>query len=145
MLGYRPLAFYDHLAHMPGLIIAATSEDSHDLIANSSVVVTLTGTVALEAVLYGTPAIVLGSIYFDRFAGIYKSDGLEDLRRLLADPSTLQGASEADALRALASLLRASKPGNPARVDVSLKSIDNESAIVMMTELERISKSYRGA
>ena len=40
MLGYRPLETYNQLVHTPGLIIADTKEDSHDLITNASVVVT---------------------------------------------------------------------------------------------------------
>ena len=140
MLGFRSLNFYDQLLRLPGLIIAPTKEDSHDLILHSSVVVTLTGTVALEAVLYGIPAIVLGSIYFDNFSGIYKADSLDELRALLADPRKLPGATEDEALLALASLLRASKPGKPARVDVSSASVDSKSATVMLSELDRLLK-----
>lgn len=142
MLGYRSLGFYDQLSHMPGLIIASTKEDSHDLILSSSVVVTLTGTVALEAVLYGIPAIVLGSIYFENFSGIYKAHTLDELRALLEDPTKLHGATEDEAVRALASLLRASKAGRPARVDVSSESIDSNSAIAMLSELDRLVKEH---
>jgi len=137
MLGYRPIEVYDQLAHMPGLIIADTHEDSHQLITHASVVVTLTGTVALEALLYGIPAIVLGSIYFDGFNGIYKPKSLGDLKELMANPEKLPGATDEDALRALGSLLRASQPGKPSRVDVTAEEIDDDSAKVMMSELKR--------
>ena len=142
MLGYRSLSFYHQLSHMPGLIIAPTSEDSHDLILSSAVVVTLTGTVALEAVLYGIPAIVLGSIYFDNFSGIYKVHSLDELRALLADPRKLHGATEDEAILALASLLKASMPGRPARVDVSSESIDSNSAKAMLSELDRLLEKH---
>lgn len=138
MLGYRPLEFYQELLHMPGLVIAETHADSHDLITRAAVVVTLTGTVALEAVLYGIPAIVLGSIYFDGFNGIYKAESLKELATLLADPTRLAGATDADAVRALGSLLRASQPGRPPRVDVSLQDIDIESARTMLSKLESL-------
>jgi hypothetical protein len=138
MLGYRPLEFYNELLHMPGLIFADTREDSHNLITHASVVVTLTGTVALEALLYGIPAIVLGSIYFDGFNGVYKPESLKELRELLADPEKLEGATEEDALRALGSMLRASAPGTPPRVDVSVRETDIESAKVMMSKLAKL-------
>ena len=138
MLGYRPREFYSQLTHMPGLIIADTHEDSHALITGAAVVVTLTGTVALEAVLYGIPAIVLGSIYFDGFNGIYKPENLAELRQLLADPEKLLGATEEDALRALGSILRASDPGRPPRVDVSVQEIDTDSARVMLSKLQKL-------
>ena len=138
MLGYRPLAVYNQLVHLPGLIIADTLEDSHKLITQSSVVVTLTGTVALEAVLYGVPAIVLGDIYFDAFNGVYKPENLDELRQLLESPEKLPGATEEDALRALGSLLRASEPGKPSRADVTMQEIDSESAKVMMSMLQKL-------
>jgi|GEM_PF-2774484 len=138
MLGYRPIEFYSELLHMPGLIFAATNADSHDLITHASVVVTLTGTVALEALLYGIPAIVLGSIYFDGFRGIYKPESLKELKELLDNPERLQGATEEDALRTLGSMLRASDHGTPPRVDVSVQDIDLESARVMMSKLEEL-------
>jgi capsule polysaccharide modification protein KpsS len=137
MLGYRPLEVYSQLVHMPGLIIADTHDDSHQLITHASVVVTLTGTVALEAILYGIPAIVLGSIYFDSFNGIYKPENLGELKKLLLSPDKLKGATEEDALRTLGSMLRASQPGRPSRVDVTSQEIDFKSAKVMMSELKR--------
>lgn len=142
MLGFRPLDTYQDLVRMPGLIIADTHEDSHNLITHASAVVSLTGTVALEAILYGTPAIVMGSIYFDSFKGIYKADSLNELRELLSCPEKLQGASKDDALRALGSMLRASKPGRPARVDVTAESIDSESAKMMMSLLEEFGEVH---
>jgi len=136
MLGFRPVEVYNQLVHMPGLIIADTYEDSHNLITHASCVITLTGTVALEAVLYGIPAIVLGSIYFNSFNGIYKPENLNELKKLLSNPEGLLGATEEDALRALGSILRASAPGRLPRVDVTLQDIDLESAKVMISELE---------
>lgn len=138
MLGYRTLDFYSQLVHMPGLIVADTREDSHALITGASVVVTLTGTVALEAVMYGVPAIVLGTIYFDGFNGVYKPESLSELRALLAEPGRLAGATDEDALRALGSLLRASDRGRPPRVDVSVEGIDTESARAMVSRLEKL-------
>jgi hypothetical protein len=141
MLGLRQLELYNQLVHMPGIIIADTQEDSHQLIAHAAVVITLTGTVALEAILYGIPAIVLGSIYFDLFKGIYKPENLDELKKLLANPEILPGATEEDALRALGSMLRASEPGRPAREDVTLQGVDIESAKVMLSELKKVSQN----
>ena len=143
MLGFRQLEMYKSLVSMPGLIIAETCEDSHNLISHASTVVTLAGTVALEAVLYGIPAIVLGSIYFDGFNGVYKPDSLNELRKLLSDPDNLSGATKDDALRALGSLYRASNPGNPARVDIAAASVDLESAEMMMSELEALAEGKK--
>ena len=138
MLGFRPTEAYSQLVHMPGIIIADPHEDSHQLITHASVVVTLTGTVALEAVLYGIPAIVLGSIYFDNFNGIYKPENSGELKKLLSNADELAGATEADALRALGSILRASVPGRPPLgASWTLREVDDFSAKVMLAELEK--------
>jgi len=137
MLGFRPLEAYTQLAHMPGVILAETHEDSHKLITHASVVVTLTSTVALEAILYGIPAVVLGSIYFDSFNGIYKPETLNELKELLAHPERLAGATEEDAVRTLGAMLRASSPGRPPRGDTwMLREVDDESAKMMMSALK---------
>ena len=138
-LGFRSLEIYKSLVSMPGLIIAETHEDSHKLMIHATTVVTLTGTVALEAILYGIPAIVLGSIYFEGFNGVYNPDSLNELRTLLAHPDDLSGATKDDALRALGSLYRASNPGNPPRIDIAATSVDLKSAEMMMSELEELS------
>ncbi len=135
MLGFRPLEIYNQLVHMPGVVLARTHEHSHQLLTRASVVVTLTGTVGLEAVLYGIPAIVLGSVFFDRFRGIHKPENLAQLRQLLSDPAALHGATDEDALRALGSMHRASAPGRAARVDWSLQEPDDVSAKWMLSEM----------
>jgi capsule polysaccharide modification protein KpsS len=137
MLGRRQMDMYSRLLHMPGIIFADPSADSNQLVAHASVVVTLTGTVGLEAVFYGVPAIVLGSIFFDCFNGIYKPESLQELEKLLSNPDKLKGASREDALRAIGSMLRASVPGMMSRDDTRLQELDLESAKNMLSELER--------
>ena len=136
MLGRRQMDTYSRLLHMPGIILADPLEDSHQLVAHASVVVTLTGTAGLEAIYYGIPAIVLGSVFFDCFNGIYKPENLQELEKLLSNPDKLTGASREDALRAIGSMLRGSVPGMMARDDTRLQEIDHESAKNMLSELE---------
>ncbi|WP_297766482.1 hypothetical protein [uncultured Muriicola sp.] len=143
MLGRRQLDTYSQLSHMPGVILADPSVDSHLLVARAAVVVTLTGTAALEAIFYGIPAIVLGSVFFDCFNGIYKPESLQELNKLLSNPDKLTGASKEDALRAIGSMLRASVPGMMSRDDTRLQEIDLESAKNMLSELEKASHELK--
>ena len=137
MLGRRRLDMYSQLMHMPGIILADPMEDSHQLVADASIVVTLTGSAGLEAIYYGIPAIVLGDVFFNCFHGVYKPENLQELQRLLSDPDKLTGATREDALRAIGSMLRGSVPGMMARDDTRLQEIDRESAKNMMSEVER--------
>ena len=143
MLGRRQIDMYSRLLHMPGVILADPFVDSHQLVAHANVVVTLTGTAALEAIYYGIPSIVLGSVFFDCFNGVYKPESLQELVRLLSNPDELTGASREDALRAIGSMLRASVPGMMSREDTRLQEIDLESAKNMLSELERASHELK--
>lgn len=108
--GRRPIEFYAELAHIPNVILIEGIH-SHDLIKNASVVLTLTGTVALEAIIYGVPALVLEEVFFDQFDGIYHPRNWDEMRKLLSDPDKLQGATHEDAIRMLATLYEASVQG----------------------------------
>ena len=139
MVGRRQMNIYSQLIHMPGIIFADPSQDSHQLIMHAAVVVTLTGTAGLEAIYYGVPAIVLGSVFYDCFNGTYKPGNLHELGQLLSNPDKLKGATKEDALRAVGSMLRGSVPGMMARDDTRLQDIDHDSAKNMLSELEKAS------
>jgi len=136
MVGRRQIDTYSRLMHMPGMILADPAEDSHQLITHASLVVTLTGSAGLEAIYYGIPAIVLGSVFFDCFNGVYKPKNLQELEKLLSEPDKLKGSTRDDALRALGSMLRGSVPGMMAREDTRLQDIDQKSGENMLSEIE---------
>jgi Capsule polysaccharide biosynthesis protein len=127
--GKRPIEFYAELVHIPNVIILGDGFHSHDLIKNAKVVITLTGTVAIEAIYYFTPTIVLGNIYFNSCNGVYHPQSIPQLRQLLNNVYNLKGATENDALQFLAASYLASFPGrtfglgiNEANDDDLLKS-----------------------
>lgn len=111
MVGRRPVNFYADLAQMPGVVVVDESMHAHELIKRAEVVMTLTGTAGLEAILYGTPAIVLGNVFFNQFDGVYHPDSFKDISKVVGNLSDLRGATEGDAVRVLASMFKASKPG----------------------------------
>jgi hypothetical protein len=143
MIGRRQINTYSQLMHMPGIILADPMVDSHQLITHASLVVTLTGSAGLEAIYYGIPAIVLGSVFFDCFNGAYKPKNLQELEELLADPDKLKGATREDALRAIGSMLRGSVPGMMARDDTRLQNIDQESGKNMLAEVENACRKLK--
>ncbi len=65
MLGLRKLSYYKSIAKIPNVRLISPSVDSHDIIKNSDLVVTITGTAGLEALFYKKPVITLGSIYYN--------------------------------------------------------------------------------
>jgi hypothetical protein len=64
MLGRRPVSFYKDLKSIPKVRILPATVSSFDLIRESELVVTVTGTAAWEAMLMGEPALMLGPTHF---------------------------------------------------------------------------------
>lgn len=109
--GRRHLFTYGELVHDPNMILAHDQVDSHELIRNAEVVLTLTGTVGLESIYYGVPALVLGNVFFNTFKGIYHPENYDEITNLLGCPGDLQGADDEDAIRTLAAMYEASFEG----------------------------------
>jgi len=64
MYGVRSLSFYRALRHRPGLVLLHPAVDSRALATGASLVVTVTGTVGLEAYLLGKPCLSFGRSFF---------------------------------------------------------------------------------
>jgi Capsule polysaccharide biosynthesis protein len=64
MVGMRPNDFYRDLRRRPGLVLLHPSGDSRALAEGAALVVTVTGTVGLEAWLMGKPCLMFGPTFF---------------------------------------------------------------------------------
>lgn len=85
--GSRPAWQYRHLAHYPN--IQFCDADSKEIVKRCEAVVTITGTIGLEAMALDKPAVVLGNVYYDFADVVYKANSWPDLaqtlRRILVD------------------------------------------------------------
>ncbi|GGK34155.1 hypothetical protein GCM10010965_28840 [Caldalkalibacillus thermarum] len=63
-IGDRSISYYNEIKRIPGVKLIHPSLDSHDLIRNADLVITISGTVAYEASLYGVPAVTLSSMFY---------------------------------------------------------------------------------
>lgn len=74
----RERDFYDELARIRNVKLIHSEEGSKELIMHSMAVATCTGTVILEAVINGIPALVFGTIGLDEGPGIYQVGNVEE-------------------------------------------------------------------
>jgi len=65
-IGDRSRAFYKTLQQLLGIVIVEEKTDSYELIRNAKAVVTVTGTIALEAALMQIPALTFAPVFFNR-------------------------------------------------------------------------------
>jgi len=60
MLGLRPCSFYNNIQQLPNVRLIHPLCSGRDLIKNATVVITITGTSGLEALIHGKPLIMMG-------------------------------------------------------------------------------------
>ncbi len=65
-IGDRSYSFYKRLQNFPGILIADETTDSKLLIQKSTLVVSVTGTIAYEAALLKKPSITFSKVFFNR-------------------------------------------------------------------------------
>ena len=75
----RPIEYYNDLLRFPNIVFLHHSSDSHELIEQSMVVVTLTGTVGIEALMKNKPVIVVGRIFYRFFDGIISVNSVDEV------------------------------------------------------------------
>jgi hypothetical protein len=64
MVGLRPPRFYEHIKKNKNVLLVHHSINSSELISNSTIVFTIVGTAAIEAMFLGVPAIMFGKYAF---------------------------------------------------------------------------------
>lgn len=112
MIGLRPQSFYKEILKNTNVILLHSGIDSHQLIKQSSLVMTVTGSAALEASLLKTPSIVFGEFAYSNISLVsFCSDlwQLKDLVRQKINTGSYDNSQESLAL--LAAKHEASSPG----------------------------------
>jgi hypothetical protein len=84
-LGTRPVDFYKEIKRLPNVVLIVPEENVKNLIKKSMGVITLTGTMGMEAALAGKPVYVLGDVFYTYHPLCVKVEGFEDLRQKIND------------------------------------------------------------
>lgn len=92
---WRSKEFYSQIAAIPGVQFVDISTDTFELIDHSSVVITLTGTVGLEALMRGTPAVFLGSPMLSGVFGQHVYHSFAELQKFLIKARRREFTSDA--------------------------------------------------
>jgi len=82
--GWRPISDYKQILEIPNARLIHTSVSSLDLIKNSDLVITVSGTASFEALIYNKPSIIFANYGYHK-AGIVKINRLEDLPTAIND------------------------------------------------------------
>ena len=111
--------YYESINNQPNIKLIDHQLDSHRLVKNSDAVITLTGTVGLEAMFFGKPVIVFGNIFYSSFKYAQKvnsvNEGVIKIKKIFRNKENLNKYTNEslrrEALNILTSMYKASYEG----------------------------------
>jgi hypothetical protein len=146
--GQRPANYYTEIASIPNVVLLSLNWKGSELVEKANMVVTVTGTVALEGILKFKPVICVGRIFYEDFPGIVKISCLSKLpeitREILQEPK-LYVAKEEDVKNIFAAMYKASYPGKVACYYFSEKEVSKGKNKKLLQEafLQEVSSFYK--
>lgn len=81
--GWHSLSFYKEILNLPNTVLIHPSVNSIEIIKKCSLVITVSGTAALEAAFYKKPSIVLSDIGYSVLPSVHKIKSVEDLPKVI--------------------------------------------------------------
>lgn len=79
MIGYRPQAYYRELKKIPNVKIINPNVKSFELIKETKLIATLTGTVGWEGTILKKPVITFGDVFYNKLSWVKKCESLKEL------------------------------------------------------------------
>jgi hypothetical protein len=113
MLGRRSNAAYERLTKLENVVFVSATANARDLMAEASVVFTISGNGAVEALALGVPAIAFSPLFYTHFEGIVRCHDLLNLPIVVREAMEKGGAPRERVLAAFAAMYSASRPGIP--------------------------------
>lgn len=107
-LGKREFSYYKKLMNIPNIKLIDPRVDSHALIKNCRLLITITGTAGWEAVLLKKPVITFGNVFYNKLGMVRKCKGYPELPYLVKDTLDAYKHDEDELIRFLSALFETS-------------------------------------
>jgi hypothetical protein len=130
--GRHKIAFYREIKKLFNVRLISPKENVRHLILRSKGVIVVSGTMGWEALLLGKPAIVLGSVFYENFFGVFKVTCLNQLDEVLN--KGLKGPDKNMVAVSLKALELGSFPGS-----FDVHKLDTKETVLSDTNLDNIS------
>lgn len=85
VMGWREIGFYKKIIKIPNVKLVHISTENEELINNSSIVITVTGTSGLEAAMAKKPSIILADLIYSDIPSVHRLKKIEELPKLIQD------------------------------------------------------------
>jgi len=108
--GNRDIKFYKEISKYSNVRLINPQSNNLDLIKQSSLVITITGTSGWEAIMFQKPVIIFGDIFYDVFDCVKKIEKIRDLPTTIKELLGKKIKYE-ETLACLTALIRSTYPG----------------------------------
>lgn len=81
--GWRDLSYYKTILDLPNVELIHPDVKNEDFLKKSSLVITIAGTLGLEAAFYGKPSIVFSDVIYSHLPSVYRVKNLEELPKII--------------------------------------------------------------
>jgi hypothetical protein len=107
-VGRRPSAEYRRIAELPNVNLIDEHADVHLLLRQSLGVITISSSMAIEALMHGKPVGIFGENYYSNIPGVFKFDDLSRLNALIQSMIDFSPESSRPVSALVATLLESS-------------------------------------
>lgn len=105
--------FRDVKKRVSNVIFLPAEYSTYHLIKQCKLIVTLTSTAGIEALILGKPVVVMGNVFYDRYEGTNWIDHLKQLKEFMRNEREWKYPEAATLKRYLAQVIYNSNEGNP--------------------------------
>ena len=138
MVGYRRRKYYKEILKIPNIRLLDPIHNSCDIVRLAKLIITITGTVGWEAILFKKPVITFGDIFYNELSMVKRCRSYEDLAYLVKDQLTSFTCNEEELIYFLGALIKDSVPVNFLDLwqgENSFENIKNDDGIKALSNL----------
>ena len=140
--GTRPIKYYEKITKIPNVRLLSHKLSTGSLLRNTSMVITVTGTIAWEALLFGKPVITLGNVFFNCFKGVVHLTDWTQLRSVISNLIRNDATySRQDVVEFVSLLMSKSAQGD--YYQTIKNPSDTENSKLVASEILKFAKSVR--
>jgi hypothetical protein len=137
MVGYRTRDFYKEILKVPNIKLIRPDLNGSELLKNTKITLTITGSGGWESILLKKPVITFGDVFYNDVPGVKRCRGYEELPYLIKEQLQDWKHNEKSLVDFVSALLEESIPGDYIHLWVnsdSYEEIRNDEGIKKLSE-----------
>jgi len=136
MVKYRPFFYYRELKKIPNVKLIDSNVKSFDLIENSKLIITLTGTAAFEGLIFEKPIITFGDVFYNALSTVKHCHDVEQLPWLVKERLSSYHHDEKELENFIGAILETSAPVSLQEIwEVGINGAEEKRQLALLADL----------